>query len=98
MLTKRSRLSAEQVREILKTGQSARARTLSVKYLHCPGERAAVVVSSKVAKTAVLRNRLRRAAYRTLKGKLPRDTHAVFFLHKPQVDSEELKHLCLKLS
>lgn len=98
MLPKTNRLSASEVCEILKTGRSARAGTLSAKYLRLPGARAAVVVSSKVAKTAVLRNRLRRAAYRALKGELPSDIHAVLFLHKPALDPEELKQLCLKLS
>jgi ribonuclease P protein component len=97
MLAKKQRLTAAQVREILKTGRSARSATLSAKYLRGAGA-AAVVVSSKVAKTAVSRNRLRRAAYRILRGALPKDVRAVFFLHKPALDLEELKALCLKLS
>jgi ribonuclease P protein component len=98
MLSKRSRLTALEVREILKGGRSARLGTLSVKYIYNAGARAAVVVSSKVAKTAVLRNKLRRDAYRVLREALPKNTNAVFFLHSPALDSEELKTLCLKLS
>lgn len=98
MLSKRSRLTALEVREILKRGRSARLGALSVKYMHTTDAGAAVVVSSKVAKTAVLRNKLRRAAYRALRGALPKNIHAVFFLHSPALDPEELKTLCLKLS
>lgn len=98
MLSKQFRLSASEVREILKEGRSARLGSLSAKYVRKAGSKAAVVVSSKVAKTAVLRNRLRRAAYRTLRATLPRDIHVVFFLHKPELSPEELEQLCLKLS
>jgi RNase P protein component len=97
MLPKRQRLTAAEVREILKSGRSARAATLSAKFLPGKGQ-AAVVVSSKVAETAVLRNTLRRAAYRTLRAALPNNVRAVFFLHKPILDPAELEQLCLKLS
>lgn len=98
MLAKPSRLSAVEVREILKEGRSVRSTTLSAKYIRASGARAAVVVSSKVAKGAVLRNRLRRAVYRSLQQVLPKDVHVVFFLHKPVLDPVELQQLCLKLS
>jgi|SRR3989344_5031545 len=98
MLSKKQRLSASEVREIIKSGRSARAATLSAKFLPAKEGKAAVVVSAKVAKTAVLRNRLRRAAYQTLRTALPQHTQVVFFLHKPVLDPAELKALCLKLS
>ncbi len=98
MLAKTARLTAAEVREILKNGRSVRSATLSAKYVPVVGAKAAVVVSSKVAKTAVLRNKLRRAAYLTLRSILPHNRHVVFFLHKPLVDEKELTQLCLKLS
>ncbi len=98
MLAKIARLTAAEVREILKSGRSVRSGTLSAKYIPATGAKAAVVVSSKVAKTAVLRNKLRRAAYLTLRSTLPHNRHIVFFLHKPLVDEKELTQLCLKLS
>ncbi len=104
MLAKKQRLTAAEVREILKSGRSVRlpaqagAATLSAKYVRAQDARAAVVVSTKVAKTAVARNTLRRTAYRTLRAALPKNIHAVFFLHKPILDPTELKELCLKLS
>jgi len=67
MLPKRRRLSAAEVRNIITAGRSGRAGFLSVK--HIPSTqllRAAVVVSKKVARGAVERNRLRRAVYRAL--------------------------------
>ncbi len=98
MLAKKSRLTAIEVRAILRTGRSARSETLSVKYTKGASAKAAVVVKTAVAKSAVKRNALRRAAYDTLKGCLPKATHAVFFLHKPQLDTKELTLLCSKLS
>ena len=98
MLSKTNRLSASEVREIIKSGRSVRSATLSAKSEQAAVSKAAVVVSAKVAKTAVLRNRLRRAAYRTLRTALPKNTQAVFFLHKPVLDPAELQQLCLKLS
>ncbi len=98
MLAKRRRLRAEEVREILAKGRSARLSGLSVKYLPAKDARAAVVVSKKTAKTAVMRNSLRRAAYRTLqKATLPR-VHAVLFIHTTTFEPETLITLCSRLS
>ena len=97
MLSKTNRLSAFEVREIIKDGRSARTAALSAKFKAGSGAKAAVVVSAKVAKTAVERNTLRRAAYLALRSSLPSGVHAVFFLHKPIFDKNELNALCLKL-
>ena len=97
MLSKTNRLSASEVREILKSGRSVRLGTLSAKYVIAARSKAAVVVSAKVAKNAVERNRLRRAAYRVLRASLPKGVRVVFFLHKPALDPLELSSLCLKL-
>jgi ribonuclease P protein component len=98
MLAKHTRLTAAEVREILKSGRSARSGSLSAKYKVISPAKAAVVVSSKVAKSAVSRNRLRRKAYAILKEALPKGVQSVFFLHKPAFDSTELIELCSKLS
>ncbi|MCX6819915.1 MAG: ribonuclease P protein component [Candidatus Adlerbacteria bacterium] len=67
MLPKRRRLSAAEVRNIITAGRSGRAGFLSVKHIPSTQQlRAAVVVSKKVARGAVERNRLRRAVYRAL--------------------------------
>lgn len=98
MLPKTNRLSASEVREILKSGRSVRSATLSAKYLPSTRPRAAVVVSIKVAKSAVMRNKLRRAAYDALRPVLPAGKSVVLFLHKPALDKAELISLCSKLS
>ncbi len=98
MLPKKARLTSAEVREILKSGRSARFGTLSAKYVPAATAKAAVVVSTKVAKGAVERNKLRRAAYLVLRTSLPKGVRAVFFLHKPALDPVELASLCLKLS
>ena len=97
MLAKKQRLTAVQVREIIKNGRSARTATLSAKFKAASPSKAAVVVSIKTAKSAVMRNKLRRSAYATLRASLPKGIHAVFFLHKPILDTDELNSLCLKL-
>ena len=98
MLPKRSRLTAQQVEEVLKSGKTARLAGLSAKYMPGASPKAAVVVSKKVAKGAVERNRLRRAAYAALARALPQDRHVVFFLHQPALDPAQLRSLCSKLS
>ncbi len=97
MLSKTNRLSASEVREILKNGRSVRLGTLSAKFIKGPSAKAAVVVSAKVVKNAVERNTLRRAAYLALRASLPKGVQVVFFLHKPVLDKNELNSLCLKL-
>ncbi len=96
MLSKNQRLRASEVREILSKGRSVRGTGVSAKVL--PGRRAAaVVVSSKVAKSAVERNRIRRLAYRVLAGCLP-EVRAAFFIVDKKFESAELVTLCSKLS
>jgi ribonuclease P protein component len=97
MLAKKSRLTSRQVREIIKSGRSVRLGTLSAKFVKGTSTKAAVVVSVKVAKNAVERNKLRRAAYYVLRTSIPKGIHVVFFLHKPILDQRELNSLCLKL-
>ncbi len=97
MLNKKARLTSAEVREIIKNGRSVRLGTLSAKFTKEPSAKAAVVVSTKVAKNAVERNKLRRAAYLVLRASLPEGVHVVFFLHKPVLDKNELTSLCLKL-
>ena len=97
MLPKRRRLRAAEVREILRRGRSIRSGPYSVTYLSGPAA-AAVVVSTKVAKTAVLRNRLRRRAYAVLgKVALP-DVQAVFFVRSKEFEPAVFAALCSKLS
>ena len=98
MLPKRQRLTAAEVREILTSGRSVRSGTLSAKFISSKERKAAVVVSTKVAKSAVVRNKLRRAAYDALRPVLPAGKSAVFFLLKPALDKDELTALCSKLS
>ena len=98
MLPKKQRLGAAEVREILKRGRSVRSGTLSAKYVAAATAKVAIVVSVKVSKTAVMRNKLRRAAYLALRSSMPKGVHVVFFLHKPTLDQCELISLCLKLS
>lgn len=97
MLPKRKRLSAREVREVLKRGKSLRAGAVSARYTEALSGKAAVVVSSKVAKGAVERNRLRRAGYRAL-GSPPPRKHVVFFIQNKTLDPQDIRSVCLKLS
>ncbi|MEK7612608.1 MAG: ribonuclease P protein component [Patescibacteria group bacterium] len=88
MLAKRARLRTSDVHEVLKKGKAVRLGTLaphlSMKFLSDTGAfRAAVIVSKSIARSAVARNRVRRAAYRALQA-LPslRAARVIFFVQK----------------
>jgi ribonuclease P protein component len=81
MLPKRRRLTATEVKDILARGRSLRAGVLSAKYVTATHPlRVSVVVSKKVAKRAVDRNRARRAVYRAL-SQVDAKGIAVIFVH-----------------
>jgi ribonuclease P protein component len=85
MLKKQARLTAREVREVIANGRSTRASVLSAKYMPAKQLRASVVVSKKVAKRAVDRNRVRRAVYRAL-GKVKAEGTYVVFVQKVPKD------------
>ncbi|MBP9711263.1 MAG: ribonuclease P protein component [Candidatus Pacebacteria bacterium] len=82
MLSKRARLTTAEVKKVLDLGRGRRGALLGVKVLSAPAPfKCAVVVSKKLAKTAVARNRARRAAYEALrKSSLPLSGHAILFV------------------
>ncbi len=71
MLAKKYRFHRQNdVRRVYRNGSSARARRISLKYLkqRIPSDnRVAVVVSKKVDKKAVVRNRIRRRVYEIIR-------------------------------
>jgi ribonuclease P protein component len=73
MIPSSCRLRTNEVEEVLKRGRGLPSGTyLSAKIFHPEGKssatiRSAVVVSKKVAKTAVVRNRVRRAVYDSIR-------------------------------
>lgn len=97
MLAKKERLTASEVRQIIKSGRSARAGALSLKYEPAAEPQYAVVVSKKVAASAHKRNALRRLVYRSLPSALPR-ARVVLFVHSQSVTPEDVTNLCLQLS
>ena len=98
MLAKTRRLSALEVRQVLAKGTPARKGGVSMRALAVatPGK-AAMVVSSKVAKSATVRNRLRRKGYAALPDPLPR-AHMVFFIQDPEFKTADILSLCLTRS
>src|SRR3989344_2680474 len=98
MLPKRQRLTAAEGREILKSVRSARTAPVPAKSVGRRERKAGGGGRTKGAKSAVARNRLRRAAYDALRPVLPAGKSAVFFLHKPALYKDELISLCSKLS
>lgn len=99
MLPKRKKLSAAEVREILKEGRAMRTAHLLAKYTRSGAGKAAVVVSKKISKSAVERNRLRRALFRALEENLPAHAHLVLMVQKKTDDfSHDIKTVCSKLS
>lgn len=67
MLSKKNRLSREDVKKTLETGVFLRGRSLTARALPSPLTHIAVAVSKKVAKTAVVRNKTRRIIYKISK-------------------------------
>lgn len=68
---------------MLERGRSrGRGKALSLKFLDTTAPfRCAVVVSKKLARTAVMRNTLRRAVYRVLsRSSLPESGYAILFI------------------
>ena len=99
MLPARKRLAAAEVREILKSGKTLRVGYLLLKYCPARAGAAAVVVSKKVAKSAVTRNRIRRSIYRELARAFPATTHIVVLVQKNVPEySADIETICLKLS
>ncbi len=92
MLAKKARLTSAEVEEVLKRGTPVFIPTpkgqkslISLKFLAVPGKfRMAAIAPKSVAKSAVVRNRLRRALYRALASFPTPKTPgmAVFFVRK----------------
>jgi ribonuclease P protein component len=62
------------LRYVYKNGQAIRSRLITIKYINNPNRkhsRFAVVVSKKVHKSAVGRNRMRRRVYEVVRHELP---------------------------
>lgn len=97
MLPKTKRLTSEEVRHVIKTGKVVRVGAVSARYTGGTAAKAAVVVSKKVALSAVTRNRLRRLGYAAL-AKLPARTHLVVFILTKDVTPADIATLCSKLS
>ncbi len=61
-LPRKRRLKKEFIEKVLKRGRVITGRNISLKYFYIPGQASAFgfVISSKVAKSAVVRNKLKR--------------------------------------
>lgn len=76
MLAQRYRFHGHgSLRFLYKNGQAERSRTITLKHIANPRRndaRVAVVISKKVLKSAVLRNRVRRRVYEIVRQELPK--------------------------
>lgn len=96
------------LRQVHSRGSVIRGQFIALKFLHNPKRskyRAAVVVSRKVHKSAVVRNRIRRRIYETVRNNIADENppyDLVFVVYSDQVavlDTAELqKQLCSQLS
>ena len=104
MLSRASRLRAAEVRHVLGNGRGVRGEYLSLKYVPGRAFRGAAVVSKKLAKTAPLRNSIRRAVYTAMRTTSLPKIDAVGIVHtvppKPRTRAftKDLERLCSKLS
>lgn len=92
------------IRWILSKGKTTRGRAMSLRYDETQGGfKVAVVVSKKVDKSAVVRNRIRRRVYAVVRENMqPSDTRGgyVFLVYSPEVATmpyESLRTQVLKL-
>lgn len=93
------------IRVVYRDGSTARSRSLGLKYVSYPHKkpyRAAVVVSRKVNKSAVVRNRLRRRIYETLRRQsdIPPGLDLVFTVFDDGLmtyDSQRLEEVIISL-
>ena len=67
MISKEQRLDRGVFMEVLKRGRKVHTATYSLYYMPAPTFRAAVVVSKKIARRAVVRNHIRRRTYTALR-------------------------------
>ncbi len=103
MLARKNRFHGHSgVRRVYRYGKPARTAMLSVHALvndKVKTTKVAVVVSRKVHKSAVKRNRIRRRIYEVVRGRLPAMSYpaeVVITVYKPElavVPSDELEHL-----
>ncbi|HEV7951850.1 MAG TPA: ribonuclease P protein component [Candidatus Saccharimonadales bacterium] len=94
------------LRYVYKNGQAIRSRLITIKYTHNPhrkDSRFAVVVSKKVHKSAVGRNRMRRRIYEIVRQELPNIPRAhdvaimIFSSEVITLPNEELKDIIRQL-
>ena len=95
MLRKSRRLTSAEVAEVLKLGKAASSGPIRIKYTPCkPGaatSQFSVVVSKKIKKLAVDRNRLRRQMFAVLKNiKPPFLVEAVVFITLSSIKQKDM--------
>lgn len=91
------------VRAVYVGAKTARAQMLSLKYSIKPNQpwRAAVVVSKKVSKSAVVRNRIRRRVYEWLRlneSKIPAGTQMIISVYDKSLAKIEHDDLSARLN
>lgn len=107
MLAKEYRFHRQNdVKRVYRDGSSVRSKQLSLKYLqnaNIEANRVAVVVSKKVHKNAVIRNRIRRRIYEIIRrawGDTKQGYDLVFMIYDKQlanIDHDELESLVKNL-
>lgn len=104
MFKKNKRLKKESIIKILRQGRNCRGRNVSLKYITDSGQHSffAFIVSTKVAKSAVSRNKLKRRGRAIISKLLPRVQEgclALIFFEKgsPGIKFSELEMEIIKL-
>lgn len=99
MLPKHKRLDKHLFDQVFSDAQTIRGRSCYIKYsdLKMESTRVSVVVSKKVARRAVARNRLRRKGYQALAQLHPHIRSGlglIVFVNNPNITTDELAHEC----
>jgi|688.fasta_scaffold2341001_1 ribonuclease P protein component len=90
MLSKKERVNKELFHKIFKSGGTIYSSLFSFKYLKNNENRHSFVVSKKISKKAVLRNKIRRQGYRAL-AQLPKNSYSGIFIFKNKASFDEIK-------
>jgi ribonuclease P protein component len=88
MIPKKIRINRENFEIIMKKGRLLSLPLFSVRFLKNPikSSHFSVVVSKKVAKTAILRNKIKRRIYSILNKNQPKDPYFIIFFAKKGIE------------
>ncbi len=97
MFSKSERISRTEFSPVYQRAERYHSPSLTLCYVPREKRKVSVVVSKKVAKQAVTRNRLRRQLYEALQRMLGNSTGVFIVITKPPISSKTMKAVVVEL-